>query len=138
MVDGLTAVRNAVHDEGRFREFMHGLMAFTKQRLMTTVLCYEHPELFGISRFMPDAGISSIVDNIILLNFVELGDRLHRIDYDLPDGRWSLDSVDMLDEMSRIGHERSSENLAALRPVFFSERAQHPYHSFPDTVPSMK
>lgn len=78
VVDGLTAVRNALHDDRRFREFMHGLMAFTKQRLMTTVLCYEHPELFGMSRFMPDAGISSIVDNIILLNFVELGDRLHR------------------------------------------------------------
>lgn len=78
VVDGLTAIRSALHDDRRFREFMHGLMAFTKQRLMTTVLCYEHPELFGMSRFMPEAGISSIVDNIILLNFVELGDRLHR------------------------------------------------------------
>ncbi len=78
VVDGLTAIRNALHDDRRFREFMHGLMAFTKQRLMTTVLCYEHPELFGMSRFMPDSGISSIVDNIVLLNFVELGDRLHR------------------------------------------------------------
>ena len=27
---------------------------------------------------MPDAGVSSVVDNIILLNFVELGDQLHR------------------------------------------------------------
>jgi circadian clock protein KaiC len=78
VVDGLTAIRNALNDERRFREFMHGLMAFTKQRLMTTFLCYEHPEIFGMSRFMPDSGISSIVDNIILLNFVELGDRMHR------------------------------------------------------------
>ena len=27
---------------------------------------------------MPDAGVSSVVDNILLLNFVELGDQLHR------------------------------------------------------------
>jgi circadian clock protein KaiC len=78
VVDGLTAIRNAIDSERRFREFMHGLMAFTKRRLMTTFMCYEHPEIFGISRFMPDAGISSIVDNIILLSFVELGERMHR------------------------------------------------------------
>jgi circadian clock protein KaiC len=78
VVDGLTAIRNAIHDERRFREFMHGLLAFTKQRLMTSFLCYEHPELFGITRFMPDSAISSIVDNIILLNYVELGHCMHR------------------------------------------------------------
>ena len=78
MVDGLTTIRHALHDDRRFREFVHGLLAFTKARQITTVLCYETPEVFGISRFMPDAGVSSIVDNIILLNFVELGDQLHR------------------------------------------------------------
>jgi circadian clock protein KaiC len=31
-----------------------------------------------MSQFMPDAGVSSVVDNIILLNFVELGEQLHR------------------------------------------------------------
>ena len=77
-LDGVTAIANALHDERRFREFMHGLMAFTKQRLLTTFICYEHPEIFGLSRFMPDNGISSIVDNIVLLTFVELGDRMRR------------------------------------------------------------
>ena len=78
VVDGLTTIRNALHDDRRFREFLHGLLAFTKARLITTFLCYETPEVFGMSRFMPDAAVSSIVDNIILLNFVELGDQLHR------------------------------------------------------------
>jgi circadian clock protein KaiC len=78
VLDGLTAIRNALNDERRFREFIHGLMAFTKQRGMTTFLCYEQPEIFGISRFMPDSGISSIVDNIILLNYIELGNKFHR------------------------------------------------------------
>ena len=78
VVDGVTAIGNALHDDRRFREFMHGLMAFTKQRLLTTFICYEHPEIFGLSRFMPDSGISSIVDNIVVLTFVELGDRMRR------------------------------------------------------------
>ena len=78
VLDGVTAIGNALHDERRFREFMHGLMAFTKQRSLTTFICYEHPEIFGLSQFMPDSAISSIVDNIILLTFVELGDRMRR------------------------------------------------------------
>jgi circadian clock protein KaiC len=78
VVDGVTAIANAMHDERRFREFMHGLMAFTKQRQLSTFICYEHPEIFGLSRFMPDSAISSIVDNIVILTFVELGDRMRR------------------------------------------------------------
>ena len=45
---------------------------------MTTFLSYENPELFGVNQFMPDFPVSSIVDNIVLLNFVELGNTLHR------------------------------------------------------------
>ena len=45
---------------------------------MTTFLNYENPELFGVNQFMPDFAVSSIVDNIILMNFVELGNTLHR------------------------------------------------------------
>ena len=67
-----------------------------------------------------------------------LGNRAFRIDYDLPDGTWSLDSVGTLAQMMKIGHERCIENLAALRPVFFSDKAGHPYSPFPDAVPAGK
>jgi circadian clock protein KaiC len=45
---------------------------------MTTFFNYENPELFGVTHYMPDYAISSIVDNLILLNFVELGTSLRR------------------------------------------------------------
>ena len=45
---------------------------------MTTFFNYENPELFGVTHYMPDYAISSIVDNVILLNFVELGNTLRR------------------------------------------------------------
>ena len=45
---------------------------------MTTFFNYENPELFGLSTYMPEFPVSSIVDNIILLSLVELGNTLHR------------------------------------------------------------
>jgi hypothetical protein len=40
---------------------------------MTTVFNYENPELFGISSYIPEFPVNSIVDNIIVLSLVELG-----------------------------------------------------------------
>jgi circadian clock protein KaiC len=78
VLDGLTTYLNAIGDQRIFREFVHGLMAFAKRRLVTTFILYENPEVFGITRFMPDADISSIVDNILLLSFVEIGNQVRR------------------------------------------------------------
>jgi circadian clock protein KaiC len=78
IIDGMTSYTSALEDEHPYREFFHALVNYTKQRLMTTFLNYENPELFGVNQFMPDFPVSSIVDNIVLLNFVELGSTLHR------------------------------------------------------------
>lgn len=86
------------------------------------------PNLFNVSSVAQSQGINFQAQYF-------LGDRLRRIDYDLPDGTWSLDSIEMLSQMIKIGHERSAENLAALRPVFFGQPAQHPYVPFPDVAP---
>lgn len=78
IVDGMTSYQTALEDEQLYREFFHALVGFCKGRLMTTFLSYENPELFGINQFMPEFPVSSIVDNIVLMNFVELGNTLHR------------------------------------------------------------
>jgi circadian clock protein KaiC len=78
VLDGLTTYQYAIGDRRIFREFVHGLMAFCKRRLMTAFILYENPEVFGITHFMPDAAISSIVDNILLLSFVEIGNQVRR------------------------------------------------------------
>jgi circadian clock protein KaiC len=77
-IDGMTSYMNALQDEQQYHQFFHALVSYTKERLMTTFLSYENPELFGINQFMPEFPVSSIVDNIVLLNFVELGNTLHR------------------------------------------------------------
>jgi circadian clock protein KaiC len=78
IIDGMSSYTNALEDEQLYREFFHALVNYSKQRLMTTFLSYENPELFGVSHFMPEFPVSSIVDNIVLMNFVELGNTLHR------------------------------------------------------------
>jgi hypothetical protein len=45
---------------------------------MTTFFNYENPEFLGISSYMPDFPLNSIVDNLILLSLVEINNSLHR------------------------------------------------------------
>jgi circadian clock protein KaiC len=78
VVDGMTSYSSALGSERLYRDFFHALVSYSKYQLMTTFFNYENPELFGLTHFMPDFGVSSIVDNIIVLNFVELGNTLHR------------------------------------------------------------
>ena len=73
LIDGMTSYSNAIGDQALYRDFIHSLVAYSKHNLMTTFFNYENPELFGVTHYMPDYAISSIVDNLILLNFVELG-----------------------------------------------------------------
>jgi circadian clock protein KaiC len=78
VIDGVTSYSTALEDQRRYRDFFHALVAYAKAHLITTVFNYENPELFGISSYMPEFPVNSIVDNIILLSLVELGSSLHR------------------------------------------------------------
>jgi circadian clock protein KaiC len=67
IIDGMTSYTSSLEDAQPYREFFHALVSYSKDRLMTTFLSYENPELFGVNQFMPDFPVSSIVDNIVLL-----------------------------------------------------------------------
>jgi circadian clock protein KaiC len=78
VIDGMTSYSTALHDQAVYRDFFHALVAYSKHRLMTTFFSYENPEFLGLSSFMPDFPVSSIVDNIILLSLVEIKSSLRR------------------------------------------------------------
>jgi circadian clock protein KaiC len=78
LIDGMTSYSAAVEDHRLYRDFFHALGAYSKYHLMTTFFNYENPELFGLTHYMPEFAVSSIVDNLILLSFVELGNQLRR------------------------------------------------------------
>jgi circadian clock protein KaiC len=78
VIDGMTSYSTALADQAVYRDFFHALVAYSKHRLMTTFFSYENPEFLGLSSFMPDFPVSSIVDNIILLSLVEINSSLRR------------------------------------------------------------
>jgi circadian clock protein KaiC len=78
VIDGMTSYSSALMEQSVYRDFVHALVAFSKFRLMTTFFNYENPEFLGLSAFMPDFPVSSIVDNILLLNMVEINSTLRR------------------------------------------------------------
>jgi circadian clock protein KaiC len=78
VIDGMTSYSTALSDQAVYRDFFHALVAYSKRRLMTTFFSYENPEFLGLSSFMPDFPVSSIVDNIILLSLVEINSTLRR------------------------------------------------------------
>ena len=78
VVDGMTSYSTAIGEVSVYRDFFHAIVAYSKQRLMTTFFNYENPEFLGISSYMPDFPVSSIVDNLILMSLVEINNSLHR------------------------------------------------------------
>jgi KaiC/GvpD/RAD55 family RecA-like ATPase len=57
-----------------FRDFFHALVALMKEHQVAAVYNHENKEMSGMSRMMGELGMSSMVDNILLLNWIELGD----------------------------------------------------------------
>jgi len=78
VIDGMTSYSNAIGIGSTYRDFFYAIVAYCKQRLMTTFFNYENPEFLGISSYMPEFPVSSIVDNIVLLSLVEINNSLHR------------------------------------------------------------
>jgi circadian clock protein KaiC len=78
VIDGMTSYSTALGNMGLYRDFFHALVDFSKNRSLTTFFNYENPEFLGISSYMPDFPVNSIVDNLVLLSIVEINNSFHR------------------------------------------------------------
>ena len=76
VIDSLAACEGASGEESR--EFIYALTTYFKDNLLTSFMNYETPELLGISQISKELKASTIVDNIILLNYVEISTHLRR------------------------------------------------------------
>ncbi|MDQ2942842.1 MAG: AAA family ATPase [Candidatus Dormibacteraeota bacterium] len=75
VIDSISTYGSSLGTEGRlFRDFFHALVALMKEHQIAAVYNHENPEMLGMSRMMGGLAMSSLVDNILLLNFIELGD----------------------------------------------------------------
>jgi circadian clock protein KaiC len=78
LIDSLAAYIVDAQNMREFRDFIYALNTFFKDRLVTAFMNYESPELLGVSQMSETMKASPIVDNIVLLNYVEFSNRLRR------------------------------------------------------------
>lgn len=76
-LDSLSALER-LYSPDKFREFVIGLNAFLKMKNCTSLLTNTTNQLLGVSQ-ITETHLSTITDNIILLKYVELGGRMHRL-----------------------------------------------------------
>jgi circadian clock protein KaiC len=75
VIDSLASYESTLGTKGRdYRDFLHALIVLMKEYQATTVCNHENPEMLGMSSMMGGFSLSSLMDNIILMNWVELGD----------------------------------------------------------------
>jgi len=75
VIDSLSTYGSNLGTTGRvFRDFFHALVALMKEYQIAAVYNHENPEMLGMSSMMGDLAMSSLVDNIILMNWIEIGD----------------------------------------------------------------
>jgi len=73
--DSLSTYAASFATDGQmFRDFFHALVALMKEHQVAAVYNNENPEMLGMSSMMGAMRMSSLVDNIILMNWIELGD----------------------------------------------------------------
>lgn len=76
VIDSLAAYEEANPDEAV--GFIYALATFFKNNQITAIFNYESPELLGVSQISEELKASHLVDNIILLNYVEIATKLRR------------------------------------------------------------
>jgi circadian clock protein KaiC len=131
VIDGMSSYSTAVSDRRVYRDFFHAVVAYTKQRLMTSFFNYENPEFLGISSYMPEFPLSSIVDNIILMSLVEINNSLHRC-ISVVKSRGSHHSFDTREFV--IG--QGGISLVALEPDLFARVPLQSYSSLLSRAPT--
>lgn len=75
VIDSLSTYGSSLGTKGRiFRDFFHALVALMKESRVAAVYNHENPNMLGMASMMGEFAMSSLVDNIILMNWIELGD----------------------------------------------------------------
>lgn len=79
MIDSLGALNRMANNPGRLNQFFSVLMGELRARGVTVFATWEMRDIFGSEINAPAPELSSIVDNILLMRFVELQSELKRV-----------------------------------------------------------
>jgi len=105
-----------IYNERKFRTFVIGLNAFLKMHDVTSVFTNTTSQILGVTE-ITETNLSTLSDNIIILKYVELGGRMHRLISALKE-RGSMHKRDLMEfEITEesgvdiIGPFKDAENL---------------------------
>jgi len=79
LIDGLSGFQQATSEPERFVRFWSTLSNELRALGVTTIYTMEMQEIVGPNLNVPVHGISSLTEAMIMLRYLELGSRLHRI-----------------------------------------------------------
>lgn len=79
VIDSLGGMSRVATTQGRLTEFFSALMNELRARGVTVVATWEMRDLFGSEINAPAPELSSIVDNLLLMRFVEINSELKRL-----------------------------------------------------------
>jgi circadian clock protein KaiC len=74
VIDSLAGYAAMISPAAHMKDFLHAIVGLIRQWQITAVFSHENPEMLGMSTMTGVMEISSLIDNILLLNWVELGD----------------------------------------------------------------
>jgi circadian clock protein KaiC len=78
VIDSVAELELATADRERFDDFLASLIGFLRSHEVTTMMTREITQLFGAELSLTSRGLSYIVDNIILLRYIELQSEIRR------------------------------------------------------------
>ena len=78
-LDGIDSLHNSLVYPERSSPFMSALMNELRALDVTTIFSSELPDLFGERISIPVENVSSLVDNIVFMRYVELRSQLYRL-----------------------------------------------------------
>jgi circadian clock protein KaiC len=78
VIDSVAELASAARDPERFDDFLASLVGFLRGHEVTTLMTRELSQIFSTELSIASRGLSYIVDNIVLLRYVELAAEIRR------------------------------------------------------------
>ncbi len=78
VIDSVAELENAANEPTRFDDFLASLIGFLRGHEVTTLMTREIPQIFGSELSITSRGLSFIVDNILILRYLDLHGTLRR------------------------------------------------------------
>ena len=76
-IDSVSSYYPAFHTPTHYRDHLVVLLGLLKDNGITSIITSEMPELFGAFK-ITNSGTSFIVDNIIIMRYVEIASEMHK------------------------------------------------------------